>query len=172
MTYPLFLVSRRGLTRLSEVSVLITHPEHIHVPRPSRLIGTPCRPSGRQVRPFREEPRTRKYLKQPAPLSEIFPKLIIRRLQDAGLLAAALSGGRRKWDGMALIPERISRSWAPFSDRKLAIQMCDGEFRKINIKYVVRHDLLSFEAMDHDVSTQPCATSISWCSTIGPYGRH
>ncbi|KAF8491177.1 hypothetical protein F5888DRAFT_1737354 [Russula emetica] len=140
---------RRESPELPGVSILLFHPQHIHVPIPpppstTTAAGvpekTPVRTRGRQHVPFLQvnssvaECRTSPLLQD-----------VVRPLQAAGLLAATLASDARKWRGVALLPQRTSvhadidangplgGAWQEVGDRMRDIRATRGKYVRLDL---------------------------------------
>ena len=124
------LISRRGAVTSSDIDIVLFHPSHVHVPTPASL--NPKAVHGRYGTPFRAT-----YPSASARASSPLLQDVVRPLEDRGLLAATLSSGPRKWQGVARLPERVGgRLWEERSLRLLQIQRTEGVYRRIDIKCV------------------------------------
>ncbi len=87
--------------------------------------------------------RTQENTKHPAqPLLQD----VVRPLEAAGLLAATLSAGPRKWRGVALLPERTSAhadidadgalggAWQEVGDRMRDIRATRGKYVRLHLR--------------------------------------
>lgn len=63
---------------------------------------------------------------------------IVTPLEQRGLLAATLSAGPKKWQGVVRLPERhMDGSWGERSDRVKAVEVNQGLFRRMDLKSVI-----------------------------------
>ena len=147
--------SRRESPELTGVSILLFHPQNVHVPVPAppappppstaAAAGVPekipIRTRGRQHVPFLQvnssaaERRT----------SPLFQD-VVRPLQAAGLLAATLASEPRKWRGMALLPQRtrvhadidangpLGGAWQEVGDRMRDIRARRGKYVRLDLR--------------------------------------
>ncbi|KAF7327826.1 Carboxylic ester hydrolase [Mycena kentingensis (nom. inval.)] len=80
---------RRGLATSSDIDLIVLHPEHVHVPFPAQTSAkAPRRPRATRKNAASEAPRT------------LLQAELVPALTDRGLLAAALSSGDLKWQGI------------------------------------------------------------------------
>lgn len=62
---------------------------------------------------------------------------IVKPLEQRGLIAATLSAGVRKWQGVVRLPERDEGgSWGERIERVRLVQANNGLFRRMDLKYV------------------------------------
>ncbi|KAL5501562.1 hypothetical protein ACEPAH_8822 [Sanghuangporus vaninii] len=92
---------RRGLPTCSDIDIIFFHPSCVYVPRPgertSNGSSSPLSTSKRRRRPIKNG-------KSPEEKQEtLLRELIIGPLERAGILAATLSEGSRKWQGIVRI---------------------------------------------------------------------
>lgn len=60
---------------------------------------------------------------------------VVLPLEQRGLIAATLSKGPKKWQGVVRLPERTTtKQWGERTDRLKAIQANEGLFRRMDIK--------------------------------------
>ncbi|KAF7298791.1 DNA polymerase [Mycena indigotica] len=111
---------RRGSQDSSDIDLIILHPDHVHVPFPQTA------------------------QKRGAPPKSARPLLktnFLPPLTDRGLLAATLSAGDLKWQGIVRIPEAVTSN----SDRSMqwqrrlaAIKAGEGSYRRLDINMVAQ----------------------------------
>ena len=140
--------SRREAAELPVVSILLFHPQHIHVPVPppppstAAAAGvsekTPVRTRGRQHVPFLQV-NSCVDERRASPLLQD----VVRPLQAAGLLAATLSSEPRKWRGVALLPQRTgvhadiganNDAWQELGDRMRDIRATRGKYVRLELR--------------------------------------
>jgi DNA polymerase beta len=61
---------------------------------------------------------------------------VVPSLKDRGILAAALTEGPTKWQGIVRVPEKEEHTDNFRRDRKAAIKEGRGEYRRIDLKWV------------------------------------
>lgn len=119
------ILSRRGAPNSSDIDLIILHPDHVHVPFPAipshieRPSGTPKRQNGARSPSFLQ--------------AEVVPIL-----ESRGIIAATLSGGDLKWQGVVLLPDPDSAikddQVAERKRRLTAIEKSDGVYRRADLK--------------------------------------
>jgi DNA polymerase beta len=58
-------------------------------------------------------------------------------LEERGLIAASLSTGAQKWQGIVRLPEKAENGgWSHRQRRLEAIEKNEGVYRKVDLKYV------------------------------------
>jgi len=145
--------SRRESPELPGVTILLFHPQHIHVPVPP----PPPPPSTAAMAGVPEKTPVRTRGRQPVPFLQVYscvaqhwtsPLLqdVVRPLQAAGLLAATLSSDARKWRGIALLPQRTSvhaaidsnspldGAWQEVGDRMRDIRATRGKYVRLDLR--------------------------------------
>ncbi|KAJ6584049.1 hypothetical protein DFH09DRAFT_1075657 [Mycena vulgaris] len=119
---------RRGAPSSSDIDLIILHPDHVHVPVP---VGTPSKISS-------STPRKRSAA-LPASLLQVE---VVSALQTRGLLAAALSSGDLKWQGVVLLPDSDSPTKADqigeWQRRLAAIESGEGTYRRMDLNMVAQ----------------------------------
>ncbi|KAJ7780718.1 hypothetical protein DFH07DRAFT_793172 [Mycena maculata] len=115
---------RRGAATSSDIDLIILHPDHVHVPVP---LGTPSKVSTVSA--------TKRNGALPASLlqSEVVPAL-----QTRGILAAAMSSGDLKWQGIVLVPEPTDDQWGERQRRLAAIESGQGVYRRMDLNLVAQ----------------------------------
>ncbi|KAJ7079734.1 hypothetical protein B0H15DRAFT_857858 [Mycena belliarum] len=122
---------RRGAPSSSDIDLILLHPEHVHVPvptgPPSKISNTPSRKRNGAL---------------PASLlqAEVVPSL-----QARGLLAAEISSGALKWQGIVLVPDSDADAPSTQMDqiavrqRRLgAIERGEGAYRRMDLNLVAQ----------------------------------
>ncbi|KAJ7643815.1 hypothetical protein FB45DRAFT_783427 [Roridomyces roridus] len=112
---------RRDASTSSDIDIIIFHPDHVHVPAPT---GTPLTVST----------AASKGPKRSLPMPSLLRTEVIVALKSRGLLAATLSSGELKWQGIALLPERDS--WGDRQRRLDAIAKEEGVYRRLDLNLV------------------------------------
>ncbi|KAJ7701481.1 hypothetical protein B0H17DRAFT_1195267 [Mycena rosella] len=118
---------RRGAATSSDIDLIVLHPDHVHVPVP---IGTPAKISSAT--------RKRNGALPPSLMqTEVGPALLTR-----GLLAAALSNGDLKWQGIVLLPESdspVTTDQIGERQRRIAaIENVEGTYRRMDLNLVAQ----------------------------------
>nr|GAT49328.1 DNA polymerase IV [Mycena chlorophos] len=109
---------RRGYPDSSDIDLVVLHPTHVHVPFPDRRRGAPKRDA-----------------------KTVLQSNMLPALTERGILAATLSSGNLKWQGIVRIPEMVptGMDWAGERQRRItAIEALDGEFRRMDINLVAQ----------------------------------
>ncbi|KAF8214937.1 hypothetical protein K438DRAFT_1659786 [Mycena galopus ATCC 62051] len=121
---------RRGAPNSSDIDLIILHPDHVHVPVPTIF------PSHIDVSP---SPRKRKNGTRPPSLLQ---DDIVPILQSRGVLAATLSSGDLKWQGVVLLPDPASAikddQLAERKRRTTAIENGDGVYHRADLNLVAQ----------------------------------
>ena len=150
-TQTFLLRSRRECDELPEVSIILHHHQHIHVPIPppppssTSSAAAPkkalVRTRGRQHVPFFQV-----YTSAAQRRASPFLQDVVRPLQAAGLLAATLSDGARKWRGVALLPLRadadadpdtngtLGYAWQEVGHRMRDIRATRGRYVRLDLR--------------------------------------
>jgi DNA polymerase beta len=116
------------------MDIILFHPSHVHVPTPQvppssllskRVIGG--------TSPLASKAAT-KTERESSPLIQE----VVIPLQRRGLIAATLSTGVRKWQGVVRLPERDQvDEWGDRSERVKSIEADKGLFRRMDLKWVL-----------------------------------
>jgi DNA polymerase beta len=64
---------------------------------------------------------------------------VIKPLEERGFLAASLSSGAKKWQGIILLPSREDNEDGAWEERRVRldkIEKGEGEYRRMDIKWV------------------------------------
>ncbi|KAJ7143532.1 hypothetical protein C8R43DRAFT_953973 [Mycena crocata] len=119
---------RRGASTSSDNQLIILHPDHVHVPFPA---GTPSKLS---IVPSKK-PKT----SLPSSLLQLE---VVPALQSRGILAAALSSGDLKWQGIVMVPESDwstrNDQWGERQRRIAAIENGEGVYRRMDLNLVAQ----------------------------------
>jgi len=113
--------SRRGITSLPEICIMISHPDYIHIPLPPDPDPHSSSAS--------KKPRTKK---TKAEKLNILHSTVIPLLMQRGLLAESLTSDHKTWEGIVRLPGPLG-AWGNTLDRISAIEKVEGVFRKISI---------------------------------------
>jgi len=117
--------SRRGSPTSSDISILLLHPNHVHVPVPS--IAPPQVAAKKSTRA--------KYVRLGDKALSPLHNDAVPVLEQHGLLAANLSLGLRKWQGIVRVPEKDGKGqWLNWRERLRAIEDGTGTFRRLKIQ--------------------------------------
>lgn len=130
--------SRRGLPASSEpIELLIInksttdpaqippHPSTLELPNPNKLGRTPRRFINPHVRKKHEI------------AASVLLSKIVRPLEELGVASETItSGSASLWRGWVRVPKK-GESWEPRRERVEGIQSMDGNFRQVNIAYVL-----------------------------------
>ena len=123
--------------------MLVLHPQHVQIPRPT-------------VPPPHQAPRTWSrnksshigYVSQPKMASSPLHGKVIPSLEADGLVAAYLSKGLWKWQGIVRVPEKDENGqWGPRHQRRHAINERRGIFRQLELKCIVYLNVLHFSVL-------------------------
>ncbi|KAJ7213869.1 hypothetical protein GGX14DRAFT_444335 [Mycena pura] len=119
---------RRGAPHTSDIDLVILHPDHVHVPFPDLPSTIPGTQRKRKSSP-----------KLPASILQLD---LIPALQNRAILAATLSSGDLKWQGIVLLPDRESLTkddhWTERQRRVAAIETGEGNYRRMDLNLVAQ----------------------------------
>ncbi|KAJ6585344.1 hypothetical protein B0H19DRAFT_1109284 [Mycena capillaripes] len=125
------ILSRRGAPNSSDIDLLILHPDHVHVPFPTVLPGN-----------IKPPPGTRKRKGGTRPPPSLLQLDVIAILESRGIIAATLSSGELKWQGMVLLPDPDAAikddQLAERKRRMDAIDNGEGVYRRMDISLVAQ----------------------------------
>lgn len=123
----LLSVSRRGAPTSGDMDVILFHPSHVHIPIPQEPPpGSKTTVSGKA--------NTTKMTKAER-LSSMLLNDVVKPLETTGLIAATLSSGVKKWQGVVRIPERDEYGkWGNRSKRVKQVEGNKGVFRRMDLK--------------------------------------
>lgn len=113
--------SRRGITTFSEIRLMLSHPEFVHVPLPNK------RPS--QL-PSERRSRGRK---KTDGKENLLHTHVIPLFQQRGLIAETFSMTYDSWEGIVRLPGPQSE-WNSRAERISAIAHVEGLYRKMTIQ--------------------------------------
>ncbi|KAJ7486199.1 hypothetical protein B0H11DRAFT_1721942 [Mycena galericulata] len=116
---------RRGADTSSDIDLIVLHPEHVHVPFP---VGTPAKITS-----------SKRHIDLPLSVLQLE---LVPALTSRGILAAAMSSGGLKWQGIVFIPERdtltTSDQWGERQRRFSAIENGQGVYRRMDLNLVAQ----------------------------------
>ncbi|KAJ6508354.1 hypothetical protein C8R45DRAFT_967146 [Mycena sanguinolenta] len=123
---------RRGAPTSSDIDLILLHPDHVHVPFPTVL------PSHIKAPPAI---RTRKKPNGTRP-SSVLHDDAVPILQSRGIIAATLSSGDLKWQGIVRLPDPDAAitgdQLAEHRRRATAIENGDGVYHRADINLVAQ----------------------------------
>ncbi|KAF7348273.1 DNA polymerase [Mycena sanguinolenta] len=123
---------RRGALTSSDIHLVVLHPDHVHVPFPTVL------PSHIKASPAT---RTRKKPDGTRPPSVLHDD-VVPILQSRGIIAATLSSGDLKWQGIVRLPDPDAAiaddQLAERRRRATAIENGDGVYHRADINLVAQ----------------------------------
>ncbi|KAH7927820.1 Nucleotidyltransferase [Leucogyrophana mollusca] len=123
---------RRGAESFSDIDMLLFHPSHVHVPTPPPPEGESVAPPRRQVMAAFRNGYT--------PVREAQDSMLLRDviepLGNKGLIAAALTSGRRKWQGVVRIPEIVDGVWEDRGTRLQQLRSDLGTYKRMELNFV------------------------------------
>lgn len=131
--YSLLVPSRRGAPSFPDIDVVLFHPAYVHVPTPSIPPSTsPKSQRGRINIAFRSA-----YTPAHARAASPLVRDIVRPLEERGLIAASLSLGERKWQGIVRVPEKTKEGhWEDRGERLLHIRNDAGAYCRVDLRCV------------------------------------
>ncbi|KAH9172064.1 hypothetical protein EDB89DRAFT_1851657 [Lactarius sanguifluus] len=137
---------RRDAPDLPDVTILLHHRQHIHIPQPP-----PPEPDA----PDNPRPTPRVYTrgKPPMPFFQVNPPAVsrqtspllqgvVRPLEAAALLAAPITSGPYRWRGVALLPLRLGQpaepggDWQDVGDRLRDLRAVRGTYVRLDLRRV------------------------------------
>ena len=129
--------SRRGISSAQHIILIILHPQNTGVfpPEGSQSADSTIKQRAKYdiiPSPFASHPQT-KVKSKGLPDTATFSTEIISPLECRGLLAATITAGAQKWDGIIRIPERTEseaegNGWETRAERIQAVQKYEGQF--------------------------------------------
>jgi DNA polymerase beta len=103
----------------------------VHIPTPALPSPSSAKGKGRARIPFSSAKIPKSALE-----SSLLIQDVIKPLEERGFLAASLSGGARKWQGIILLPNKVGGTWEERRVRLEKIENGEGEYRRMDIKWV------------------------------------
>ncbi|THH02942.1 hypothetical protein EW145_g6674 [Phellinidium pouzarii] len=120
---------RRGLPFCGNIDVIVLHPSYINVPDPGLKASADLRPSRSSTR----RGRSAKHITATrAKQDTILREFILSPLERAGLIAATLSEGPRKWQGIVRVPDGSES----YNKRKARAHERPTAFRRMGLTLV------------------------------------
>lgn len=99
---------------------------------------------------------------------------VVKPLEERGFLAASLSSGARKWQGVILLPAREDGDGGPWEERRVRLEKIEkgeGHYRRMDIKWVLFSHYVVFKfTFSKCLKLSP--NEISRRSSLGSNGRH
>lgn len=122
---------RRGAATSSDIDIIILHPNHVHVPVPNI---SPPKPSLKPPPRIGTSVLLFKFIKGEDKMSPLHTD-IVPTLENRGLVAAFLTKGPRKWQGIVRVPERDENGvWVSIRERLQGIAEKTGAFKRLDIR--------------------------------------
>ena len=123
--------SRRGLSTSTDIDIIAFHPSYVYVPLPGEKPTEAAEPlrSSKRGRPPK---RNGSGGKQKASTVPLLRESILSPLEHSGVIAATLSEGPRKWQGIVRIPGNGDDNVR----RVIGVRSREGSFRRMNITCV------------------------------------
>lgn len=112
------LLSRRGAVSFTDIRLMISHPDYVHIPLPTE-------PSDETVPKKRRRPSA-------SSLNNLLHNDIIPLLQKRGLIAESFNANPISWQGIVRLPELLTSS----AERIAAVKEVSGQYRTMHITYV------------------------------------
>ena len=123
---PLTSISRRGAPTSGDMDVILFHPSHVHVPIPQEPPPSSKTTVPRKVATNKPTNAER--------ASSMLLNDVVKPLEKTGLIAATLSSGVKKWQGVVRIPERDEHGgWGNRSKRVKQVEGNEGLFRRMDL---------------------------------------
>jgi DNA polymerase beta len=115
-----------------DMDIILFHPAHVHVPTPH--ISPSKALSKRSTSPLSSKPDSKPTKAERE--SSLLTTEVVQPLKQCGLIAATLSIGVRKWQGVVRLPERNKGSglWKETSERVKLMEADEGLFRRMDLK--------------------------------------
>jgi len=128
------ITSRRGAPVSGDMDVILFHPTHVHVPTPNISHSSAFSNrniTGRTPLSSKSGSRMTKAEQETSPLI----KGVVEPLTQEGLIAATLSTGARKWQGVVRLPEKDKDGqWELMGERVKSVKADKGFFRRMDLK--------------------------------------
>ncbi|KAF8798919.1 Nucleotidyltransferase [Phlegmacium glaucopus] len=123
--YELSLVGdyRRGAVSFTDISLMISHPDYVHIPLPTE-------PPGETVSKKRGRPSA-----SSSKLNNLLHNDAVPLLQKRGLVVESLSVNSMSWQGIVRLPV-MAESSASSAERIAAIKEISGQYRMMHITIV------------------------------------
>ncbi|KAL0960788.1 hypothetical protein HGRIS_005809 [Hohenbuehelia grisea] len=137
---------RRGAKTSSDIDIILLHPSHVHVPTPSippsAIQTTIASTSDAETHSFapKKKARGKASSKLAASKSPLLPD-VVEPLYSRGLLAATISAGPHKWQGITLVPDSAddSNDTGEVDNRQERLRRIanrEGVYRRIDLNMV------------------------------------
>ncbi|KAJ7160060.1 hypothetical protein C8R46DRAFT_1106854 [Mycena filopes] len=124
---------RRGAATSSDIDLILLHPDHVHVPFPApppNAFSGPATPKKTRARKGNGNGNGSR--------SSLLQSDVVPTLEARGILAATLSGGDLKWQGIALLPNVDPAEWGERQRRIDAIENGHGVYRRMDLNLVAQ----------------------------------
>lgn len=116
-----------------DMDVILFHPTHVHVPTPNISHSNAASNNIKGTSPLSSKSGSR-MTKAERELSPLI-KDVVQPLTQGGLIAATLSTGARKWQGVVRLPEKDKDGqWESMSERMKLVKADKGFFRRMDLK--------------------------------------
>jgi DNA polymerase beta len=129
------MISRRGSTSLSDIDVVLLHPNHVYIPTPSPPSPVSESNSKRITATRLKSAFQSRYTSAAERGQSILVKDAVQPLESRGLIAATISSGARRWQGIVRVPQK-NGDWEPDWQRKDGIAQHLGKFRRMDLTFV------------------------------------
>lgn len=117
-----------------DMDMILFHPTHVHVPTPNISHSSAFSTrniTGTSPLSSKSGSRMTKAEREASPLI----KDVVQPLTQGGLIAATLSTGARKWQGVVRLPEKDKDGqWELMSERLKLVKADKGFFRRMDLK--------------------------------------
>jgi len=117
-----------------DMDIILFHPTHVHVPTPHippSAALSKRNNTGTSTLSSKPGSKITKAERESSPLIQD----VVQPLTKRGLIAATLSTGARKWQGVVRLPERDEDGeWESRSERVKSVKADQGLFRRVDLK--------------------------------------
>ncbi|KAF7985926.1 hypothetical protein HWV62_43846 [Athelia sp. TMB] len=136
---------RRGAQESGDIDIVLFHPLHVHLPTPTIL--PPSKLTRKAILSgANSHVKSARMTKAEQEASPLFQG-VVKPLQQRGLVAATLSTGTKKWQGVIRLPEKEEDgSWGERTNRIKAIEANEGVFRRMDLKLADLYLTVAFSA--------------------------
>lgn len=149
--------SRRGADLSGDMDIILFHPTHVHVPIPQvSPSGVLSKHNIKGSNKLTSKPGSRitKAERESSPLIQD----VVQPLTQRGLIAATMSTGLMKWQGVVRLPARDKNGrWEERGQRVEFMEADKGLFRRMDLKWVCRNiylRCLSYHSQSGSVEVQ------------------
>ncbi|KJA21213.1 hypothetical protein HYPSUDRAFT_140979 [Hypholoma sublateritium FD-334 SS-4] len=127
---------RRGITSLTDIQIMVSHPSFVHIPLPpdpSMAIS-----SKKETKPKAKTKRKKR--DDEGPPTNVLYSEIIPMLHQTGFISDTLTFDATSWTGFARLPGRDDQ-WGTVFERLNAIKNTGGDFRRVSLNIAPQRSL-------------------------------